>query len=140
MSEWTPGDQPNSFVATIRNHLSFLLTVKKRVAILHGDELGVPVFFGDVVVFGELPSPHRTGADVADFPRTNEVVQGTHGLFERCVGIGAMDLEEVDVRGFQTLSRLFSPGRRTDEQDTRTSREFSTALKMAALDSLDWLM
>ena len=49
--------------------------------------------------FGELPGVHGGGAEVADLPGLDDVVEGLHGLCDWSLGIEAVDLVEVDVVG-----------------------------------------
>ena len=45
----------------------------------------------------ELRGPHAGRADVAHLAAADEVVESFHRLFDRGVGVEAVDLEEVDV-------------------------------------------
>jgi hypothetical protein len=54
----------------------------------------------------ELPCPHRAGSNVPNLARLDEVVKRLHRLLRRhIVQIGAVNLEEVDVRRVQPLKR-----------------------------------
>lgn len=66
--------------------------------ILHGDELGPPIFLRAELHHGELIRPHTRRADVVDLARNDEVMQSLHSLFYRRVWIETMDPEEIDVR------------------------------------------
>jgi hypothetical protein len=86
-------------------HLALLLPRQQVVLILHGHEGRPAVAVGRVLHGGELPGPHRGGAEVADLAGLDEVVQGFHGLLDRGLRVEAVDLVEVD-----------SPVRRPREQ------------------------
>ena len=49
----------------------------------------------------ELMGPHAGGADVADFPAADQVVEGGHCFGDGDGGVEAVDLEEVDVGGLE---------------------------------------
>lgn len=66
---------------------------------LHADEFRPAVELGAVLHAGELGRPHARGANVADFPGEDEVVEGAHCLGDGGRGVEAVDLEEVNVGG-----------------------------------------
>ena len=92
-------DAADSLVGEQAEHLALFLALHQVVLVLHGDEPGPAVQVGDVLHLGELPGPHRRGADVAGLAGLDDVVQGLHGLLDRRVGVEAVDLVEVDVVG-----------------------------------------
>jgi hypothetical protein len=57
----------------------------------------------------ELPGPHRRRADVERLARAHDVAQRLDGLFDRRVGIEAMDLIEVDIIRAEALQRGVDP-------------------------------
>lgn len=61
------------------------------------------MFFGDIVVLGELPCPHGAGTNVPDLAAADKIVERAHGFFGRSVRVVAVDLEEVNVRRLQAL-------------------------------------
>ena len=73
--------------------------------ILHADELCPAVALGAELHAHELGSPHATGADVADFPGLNQVVQGFHCFFDGHVLVEAVNLEEIDVGSLEAGER-----------------------------------
>ena len=73
------------------------------VVVLHADEFGPAVLFGDELHGGKLVGPHGACTDVVHFSHLNEVVQRFH-----CFGGGdgrvvAVDLEDVDVVSPETF-------------------------------------
>lgn len=94
---WAPGDESNAGEVAVFVHFALLLPVHEGVVVLHGDEFGPPVLFGAVLHHHELEGPHAAGADVADFPRFDEVVESLHCFFDGDGGVEAVDLKEVDV-------------------------------------------
>ena len=71
--------------------------------ILHTHEFGPPVLLRDELHHGELVRPHGAGSDVPHLAQLDEIVQRLHGLFDRGRPIEAMNLEEIDVIGVQSL-------------------------------------
>ena len=69
--------------------------------VLHADELGPSVLLRHGLHHTELVGPHGTRAKVADFTAFDEVVQRFHGLFDGCVRVEAVHLQEVDVVCFK---------------------------------------
>jgi hypothetical protein len=57
------------------------------------------VHVSGVLQLGELRGVHGGGAEVADLPGLDDVVEGLHGLVDWSLGIEAVDLVEVDVIG-----------------------------------------
>lgn len=78
--------------------------------VLHGHELRPAVPLGGVLHLGELPGVHRTGPDVADLARLDQVVQRLHRLLDRGVRVEAVDLVEVDVVGAQAPQAVVDLG------------------------------
>lgn len=73
--------------------------------VLHADKLGPAVHLGAKLHLGELPRPHRAGADIAHLAALDDVVQGFHCFFDGHSVIEAMDLEQVDVVCSKALER-----------------------------------
>ena len=73
--------------------------------VLHADELGPAVLFGDVLHRLELEGPHAAGADVAHLTALHEVVQRLHGFRDGHGVVEAVDLEEIYIVGLQAGQR-----------------------------------
>ena len=56
---------------------------------------------GDGVVVGHLPGIMIGAADVAGFAGFDEVVEGHDGFIDGGIGVGVMQLEEIDAVGLQ---------------------------------------
>jgi len=82
-------------------HLALFLALHQVVLILHGDEPCPPVQVGRILHLGELPSPHRRGADVASLAGLHDIVERLHGLLDGRFRVEAVDLVEIDVVGVQ---------------------------------------
>jgi hypothetical protein len=51
----------------------------------------------------KLCRPHTRCTDISNLPTLDYVVEGLHRLFNWCMWIKAVDLEEVDICGIETL-------------------------------------
>ena len=69
--------------------------------VLHAYEPGPALLRGARLHRGELKRPHARRADVAHFPARDQVVQSGEGLFDGRLVVEAVDLQEVDVVGFE---------------------------------------
>lgn len=72
---------------------------------LHTDELGPAALLRRIVQQCKLPGTHAARPDVANLPALNQVVESLHNLLGWSLRIEAMDLQEVDVVGAETLQR-----------------------------------
>ena len=63
--------------------------------------------FGDEVRFGELPGGEGAAGQIEHLAAAHQVVQRAEGLVDRGVGIGAVDVVEVDAIGLEALEALF---------------------------------
>ena len=93
----TPRNDADAAVDAQRNHLALFLAIDEVVVILHGDELRPAAPLRRIEQAFELPGEHARRADVLHFPGLHYVVKGLECLLDRCLGIAAMDLVEVDV-------------------------------------------
>jgi hypothetical protein len=80
-----------------RDQLALVLPVDEVAAVLHRRERGRAGEPRGVLGLRELPGRHRRGAEIADFPGADDVVQRTDRLLDRRRGVPAVDLVEVDV-------------------------------------------
>src|SRR5664279_2085944 len=120
-SERAPRDAAHALVVQEREHLALLLAHDQAVLVLHRDEAGPATEVGRVLHRGELPRVHAGRADVAHLAGLDHVVERFHRLFDRCLGVEAVDLVEVDVVGAQ-------PGQRgVDLLHHRAARQALTA-------------
>jgi hypothetical protein len=78
-------------------HLSFLLAVKKRIAILRADELCLAVFLRAMLHHCNLVGPHTTSSYVPDLSHHDKIMQTLHSLFDRDCEIKAVNLQDVQV-------------------------------------------
>jgi hypothetical protein len=76
--------------------------------ILHGDEASPAVALRHREQTLELPCVHRAGADVPNLALRDQVIEGGHHLFHRCVRIEAVDLIEVDRVDAQTAEAVLT--------------------------------
>lgn len=100
-TQWGPGNQSHARRVTEGVHLPLLLAVQQVVVVLHADELGPSVLLSAVLHQRELPRPHAARADVVHLACTHEIVQSLHGLFNWCVRVEAVDLQQVEVLQLQ---------------------------------------
>src|SRR5674476_1536941 len=120
-SQRAPRDAVHALEVQEREHLALLLAHDQAVLVLHRDEAGPAAEVGRVLHRGELPRVHAGGADVAHLPGLDHVVERFHRLFDRRLGVEAVDLVEVDVVGAQ-------PGQRgVDLLHHRAARQALTA-------------
>ncbi len=104
--ERTVGNHADLLLAAERQHLPLLFAVDEVQVILHRDEAGPPVLFGDVQRLLELPREHGGSADIAGLARLHHVMQRFHRLLDGGLVIPAMDLVEVHVIRFKPLQAL----------------------------------
>src|SRR3984893_11666141 len=97
-----PRNDTDPFRRAKRQHLALFLPVEEVHQVLHADEAGPAMAFGNQKSSGELPRMHRRGPDVASLPGLDVVVKCFERLFDRCAVIPAVDLIEVDVIGAET--------------------------------------
>src|SRR5664280_511261 len=100
-----PRDAVHALEVQEREHLALLLAHDQVVLVLHRDEAGPAAEVGRVLHRGELPRVHAGRADVAHLPGLDHVVESFHRLFDRRLGVEAVDLVEVDVVGAQPGQR-----------------------------------
>lgn len=83
-------------------HFKFLV-VKQRVLVLHADKLGPGSHSSRLRgrISSTASSLRRL---VTHFATLHEAVEGFHCFFGGDVGVMSMDLEEINVRGLQTVS------------------------------------
>src|SRR3984893_97213 len=94
-----PGDDADPLGRAKWQHFALLLAVEQVHEVLHADEAGPAVTFGNPKSPGELPRMHRGPADITDLPGLDDVVERFEGLLDWGAIIPAVDLIEVDVIG-----------------------------------------
>src|SRR5262249_17585819 len=95
------GDDAQTLIAAERQQLALDLAVEQVVARLHAVEAG-PTVTGTVANRErDLPRWIVRTAEVADRAGANQILEGTQGFLERCIGIRAVRLVEIDVVGAQ---------------------------------------
>ena len=104
-AQGSPRNQANTSVVAESVHLTLLLAVEQVVVILHADELGPAVLLGAELHAGKLRGPHAACTNVAHLAGLDQVMQSLHGLFDRSVGVEAMDLQKIDVWRVQATER-----------------------------------
>ena len=96
-------DESNTGLVTERVHLPLLLAVQQAVVVLHADELGPAVLLGSELQHGELVGEHGRSTDVVHLATLNEIVQCLHRLLNWSRLVEAVNLQQVDVVGVETL-------------------------------------
>ena len=77
--------------------------VEEVVGRLLADEARGAQLLGDVVGLADLPGGEGGAAGVADLALALEEVEGAEGLVDGNLGLGAVDLVEVDVVRLESL-------------------------------------
>ena len=68
LNQRPPWNASHTLVGEQPEHLPLLLALHRVVEVLHGHELRPTAELGDMLHLGELPGPHRRGADIASLP------------------------------------------------------------------------
>ena len=92
---------------TIPIHLPLFFPIQQIIVILHTNKLSPAMLLRHELHLRKLSCPHAARADIADFPRLDEVMQGFHGLFDWDIGVEAVDLEDVEIRRVQASQGSF---------------------------------
>ena len=82
----------------VGDHLAFFLTIQEVIEVLHRNKLVPSVLLGQILKLLELPTCHRTRANVAHPTTFNHIVEGTHNLLLGSITIQAMNLKYIDIR------------------------------------------
>src|ERR1700719_2963348 len=98
----TPYEQADLFGFQQGDDFPFEIAAGDRVISLKGIEAGQVPELGDAERLGDLPCLPVGAADVADLSLLHQGVESANSLFDRCNGIVAVDLVQVDVVGPQT--------------------------------------
>ncbi len=88
-----------------RQHLSLCAAREEVVLVLRRDEPRRPELARDELRLGDLPPAEVRVADVAHLARAHEFVEGGDRLVDRRLGIGSVELVEIDPVGLQPAQR-----------------------------------
>src|SRR6185312_8197435 len=97
--EWAPRDDAEAIGLRHRDQFAFDSAVEQVVWWLLADEAVEVVLFRNPERFHELPRAVGAGADVSHLARTHEVIHRAQSFVDRDLGLGTMQLVEVDVIG-----------------------------------------
>jgi hypothetical protein len=92
------------------SHVGLDAPVEQAVLVLGADEAAEMVDVGGPIGIGDLPAAEVGAADVADLALADQVVERREGLLDGGVGIGDVDLVEVDPVGPEPAQAGLDPG------------------------------
>ncbi len=88
-----------------RDQLALDAAIQQVVGRLLGHEAVEAEFFGRPQRFHHLPGGKGAGAEIAHFARAHQVIQRAQRLVDGDIGLGAVNLVEVDIVGLQAAQR-----------------------------------
>lgn len=72
---------------------------------LHGNKLRPPILLCTILHHSELICPHGTSSDIPDLAASDQVIKSLHRLFNRSVGVKAMNPEYINIVSLEPFQR-----------------------------------